>query len=126
MNWDYNKMCLSTGDYWNKRPLDEQMAILQKYYPIGMKLKYYVPEEGRPPLDYAKVVTYDTHGEKLGVEIVGYVLQNGYDASWYILQVRNDERAMSVKGKEYEDMHIGFFQLDPQWVRTNKLEELGI
>lgn len=55
MCWDYNKMCLSTGDYWNKRPLDEQMEILQKYYPIGMKLKY-----------YTTMVTGeddDTHGE---------------------------------------------------------------
>lgn len=64
--------------------------------------------------------------------MVGYVLKLAkemrfvHGASWYILQVKNDENATNVKGKEYENMHIGFFVPDTQLIRVNKLKELGI
>lgn len=131
-------MCKSSGDFWNKMPLHIQKEILEEYYPIGMKLVYYVPAVGdtRPPLDYglasqaAKWSKMPT--STMGGEIVGYEVHNSIDSSkfetisWYILRVKNNEEARNLKGKEYEDMHVGFFMPDPQWVRINKLKELGI
>lgn len=33
MSWNYKNI---TGDYWNVLPLDEQLDLLKKHYPIGI------------------------------------------------------------------------------------------
>jgi hypothetical protein len=118
-NWDYNNI---DGDFWNDKPHDEQLRLLEKYYPIGFKFHYiqeYLPGQINCRFDASKYLC-----EIVSYEIVGVA----HDSGWYNLRIRNiGEELIGLRREEYETIHIGFFYPDLLFFRNDKLEQiLGI
>lgn len=139
--WDYYGMCKADEDYWNHMPLDKQMMILEKYYPIGMSVLYYSPGyvERKP------IMVYDNTGPVLmkgSAVIVGYELKEPIfadkltgDTTWYILKVKNDSCPFypahpklmplsALKKKEFEFVHPGFFIPNVKDIRDRKINTI--
>ena len=110
-----------TGEWYNKLPLDTQIEILEKYYPIGHTFHWKQPDSVRP----GSVVDY----KKYTCMVTGHVKTQGSGGSeWYILNVRNmTSDTISIRAdREYEQVHPGFFRPCSWYERGIKLKELGI
>jgi len=109
--WDYFKL---NGSRWNhKTSLDEQLEILNKYYPIG-NYYHYIPDQ----------YTTLTQNKEIYCKLLGYVLNEGHQNSWYILRVENIDIAVGVTGIVYDTRHPGFFYPAVEINRKYKLNNL--
>ena len=106
MDWDYNISDKDTNKRWNKTPLDYQLDILDRYYPIGSYVNYNPKEHN---IDLEGGPTF---------QILEHILRDGN--TWYNLLL------VDIKTLEKKVMHIGFFLPNKILNRNIKLSELGI
>lgn len=100
--WDYWKMTTSSGDFWNKRPLEEQLEILEKWYPIESHMIIYYPS-----------------GKKTHCIVNSYKLSNyGVSSPHYIIS--------AIMGNREDCLHPGYFMPDIEFSRNQILNGLGV
>src|ERR1035437_337723 len=116
MSWDYMDI---KGEFWNNKPSDEQLQLLERYYPIGWVFHHKSPLDNfngsygigsnisQDPEDYIAII--DDHH----LYVSGGVLQG---VPFYILKIRNIGSLKTIRG-EFETIHPGFYYPDKQYSR---------
>lgn len=112
-NYDY----VLTGAWFNGLKLKDQLTFLEKWYPIGVCYNF---------LDNFLVLDDPSSNNDFICEVIGYKLISEHKSEWYILSIRNIGNTISLRNKEYEDFHPGFFKPCISYTRNRKLDELGI
>ena len=104
--WDYEKMNKSEGSYWNDRPLDEQLSLLEEFYPIGMIVK-------------TTHIGFDVNDNDNYI-ITNHVSPDDEDGivGNSIIEIENVEDHIP------QILHPGFLLPTKQWLRSQKLNEL--
>ena len=102
------------GYSWNKRPINDQLEILKKWYPIG-----------------SKVVLNDSVMDALipidniGAFIEGHLNYIGGNSdNFYILSIRYYYKQPSVIESSLDEIHPGFFKPDIVELRNTKLKKI--
>ena len=121
MSWDYKNI---TGDFWNNKPHDEQLALLKAHYPIGYMYHHIQPHNSIPA---SRVYSSNYICEIIGYELVGknsdVIKILAGEGGWYNLRVRNiGQEFIQMRRYEYETIHIGFFYPDKEFFRNKQLE----
>ena len=95
MKWDYDKVTTEQGDYWNNRPLDEQLSLLKEFYPIGMRVNL-------------------CHGLGKKAIIKDYIIHR--NQLYNITIIHGDDKMESI--------HPTFILPNKQWYRCEKIDSL--
>lgn len=118
--WNYSDVSNNDGGWWNDRPLDQQLEILKKYYPIGMVLHHIQPNSSDP----ASKKYYKQYNCTItGYRQLGDRMATG--ANWYILEITNDDNlVIECRRSKHEAIHPGFFTPNIGYIREYKLLEI--